>query len=139
MTPIENTRLEYAISELSTGRHLVHYWRDRLDALGVLDSLQAQRVATGRTLRVGGLVIVRQAPGTAKKIRFFTIEDELGHVNVTFMPDIYERYRKVANSNSILVVEGVMQRQDGVHSVLAKSVLGLQPKDAELPTSHDYR
>ena len=88
---------------------------------------------------MGGLVIVRQAPGTAKKIRFFTIEDELGHVNVTFMPDIYERYRKVANSNSILVVEGVMQRQDGVHSVLAKSVLGLQPKDAELPTSHDYR
>jgi error-prone DNA polymerase len=139
LTPIENTRLEYAISELSTGRHLVHYWRDRLDALGVLDSIQAQKVATGRTVRVGGLVIVRQAPGTAKKLRFFTIEDELGHVNVTFMPDVYDRYRKVANSNSILVVEGVMQRQDGVHSVLAKSVLGLQPKDAELPTSHDYR
>src|SRR5205807_483173 len=83
------------------------------------DRLQAQKVATGRTLRVGGLVIVRQAPGTAKKLRFFTIEDELGHVNVTFMPDVYERYRKVANSNSILVIEGVMQRQDGVHSVLA--------------------
>jgi hypothetical protein len=55
------------------------------------------------------------------------------------MPDVYERYRKVANSNSILVVEGVMQRQDDVHSVLAKSVIGLQAKDRELPTSHDYR
>ena len=139
ITPIENTRLEYAISELSTGRHLVHYWRDRLSALGVLDSVQAKKVETGRTLRIGGLVIVRQAPGTAKKLRFFTIEDELGHVNVTFMPDVYERYRKVANSNSILVVEGVMQRQDEVHSVLAKSVIGLQAKERELPTSHDYR
>ncbi|HVD00904.1 MAG TPA: error-prone DNA polymerase [Candidatus Dormibacteraeota bacterium] len=139
VTPIESTRLEYAISELSTGRHLVHYWRDRLEALGVLDSIQAKKVPTGRTVRVGGLVIVRQAPGTAKKLRFFTLEDELGHVNVTFMPDVYERYRKVANSNSILVVEGVMQRQDEVHSVLARSVIGLQAKDRELPTSHDYR
>ena len=105
----------------------------------MLDSIQAKKVPTGRTVRVGGLVIVRQAPGTAKKLRFFTIEDELGHVNVTFMPDVYERYRKVANSNSILVVEGVMQRQDEVHSVLVKSVIGLQAKDRELPTSHDYR
>jgi error-prone DNA polymerase len=137
--PIESTRLEYAISELSTGHHLVHYWRDRLEALGVLDSLQAKKVPAGRKVRVGGLVIVRQAPGTAKKLRFFTLEDEYGHVNVTFMPDVYERYRKVANSNSILVVEGVMQRQDEVHSVLAKSVIGLQAKDRELPTSHDYR
>jgi len=139
VTPIESTRLEYAISELSTGRHLVHYWRDRLEALGVLDSLQARKVPTGRTVRVGGLVIVRQAPGTAKKLRFFTLEDELGHVNVTFMPDVYERYRAVANSNSILVVEGVMQRQDEVHSVLVRSVIGLQAKDRELPHSHDYR
>ncbi len=139
VTPIESTKLEYAISELSTGRHLVHYWRDRLEAQGVLDSVQAKKVPAGRTVRVGGLVIVRQAPGTAKKLRFFTIEDELGHVNVTFMPDVYERYRKVANSNSILVVEGVMQRQDDVHSVLVKSVIGLQAKDRELPTSHDYR
>jgi error-prone DNA polymerase len=139
VTPIESTKLEYAISELSTGRHLVHYWRDRLEALGVLDSVQAKKVPAGRKVRVGGLVIVRQAPGTAKKLRFFTLEDELGHVNVTFMPDVYERYRKVANSSSILVVEGVMQRQDDVHSVLVKSVIGLQAKDRELPTSHDYR
>ena len=58
---------------------------------------------------------------------------------MTFYPDVYERYRRVANSNSILVIEGVMQREDGVHSVLAKSVLGLQGKDRTLPESHDYR
>jgi len=137
--PIENTRLEYAISELSTGRHLVHYWRDRLSALGALDSLQAAQVEAGRIVRVGGLVIVRQAPGTARKIRFFTLEDEFGHVNVTFYPDVYERYRRVANSNSVLVVEGLMQREDGVHSILARSVIGLQGKAKDLPTSHDYR
>ena len=139
VTPLESTGLEYAISELSTGRHLVHYWRERLDALGVVNSLAAAQVPTGRTVRVGGLVIVRQAPGTAKRLRFFTLEDEQGHVNVTFYPDVYERYRRVANSNSILVIEGVMQREDGVHSVLAKSVLGLQGKDRTLPESHDYR
>jgi error-prone DNA polymerase len=137
--PIENTRLEYAISELSTGRHLVAYWRDRLSALGVLDSLAAKHAPAGRVVRVGGLVIVRQAPGTAKKLRFFTLEDEFGHVNVTFYPDVYERYRRVANSNAVIVVEGEMQREDGVHSVLARHVIALQGKVRELPASHDYR
>ena len=105
----------------------------------MLDSIQAKKVPTGRTVRVGGLVIVRQAPGTAKKIRFFTLEDEFGQVNVTIKPDVYERYRQVANRQPILVIDGVMQRQDDVHSVLVKSVIGLQAKDRELPTSHDYR
>ena len=139
LDPVEKTRLEYQVSELSTGRHLVHYWRDRLEAMGVLDSLAIKRVPDGRTIRVGGLVIVRQAPGTARKIRFFTLEDEFGHVNVTFMPDIYERHRKVANSNAVIVVEGEMQRQDGVHSILARSVIGIQGGAKDLPTSHDYR
>ena len=139
VSPIETTRLEYAVSELSTGRHLVSYWRERLDALGVLDSIATQRLPAGRSVRVGGLVIVRQAPGTARKLRFFTLEDEHGHVNVTFYPDVYERYRRVANSNAVIVVEGEMQREDGVHSVLAKHVIALEGKALKLPSSHDYR
>jgi error-prone DNA polymerase len=138
---LERTRLEYRLSEVSTGRHLIHFWRPVLERLGALDSRQAAKTPDGRRLRVAGAVIVRQAPSTAKKIRFFTLEDEHGQVNVTLKPDVYERYRKVANQNSILVIDGVMQRQDGVWSVLASHVEALRgtPGEGEPQLSHNYR
>src|SRR5205807_10413236 len=80
---LEKTRLEYRLSEVSTGRHLIHFWRPRLNELGALDSRQAASTPDGRRVRVAGAVIVRQAPSTANKIRFFTLDDEFGHINVT--------------------------------------------------------
>jgi error-prone DNA polymerase len=135
----ERTRLQYRISDLSTGRHAVHFWRPLLTRMGALDSREVARAPDRRRVRVAGAVIVRQAPSTAQKIRFFTLEDEFGHVNVTIKPDVYERYRKVANQHSVLVVDGVMQRQDGVWSVLASHIEGLRGQPGERRLSHDYR
>jgi len=136
---LEKTRLEYRLSEVSTGKHLIHFWRQALDELGAIDSRQAAATPDGRRVRVAGAVIVRQAPSTAGKIRFFTLEDEHGHINVTLKPDVYERYRKVANQNSVLVIDGVMQRQDGVWSVLATHVEALRGTPGEPQLSHNYR
>ncbi|HEX6488153.1 MAG TPA: error-prone DNA polymerase [Candidatus Dormibacteraeota bacterium] len=137
---LEHTRLEYRLSEVSTGKHLIHFWRPVLEELGALDSRQAAASPDGRRVRVAGAVIVRQAPSTANKIRFFTLEDEFGHINVTLKPDVYERYRKVANQNSVLVIDGVMQRQDGVWSVLASHVEALRGQPPDTPQlSHNYR
>src|SRR3989475_2953385 len=84
-------QLEYRISDLSTGHHLIHFCRGRLEALGALESNKLGSIPSGRKVRVAGLVITRQAPSTAKKIRFFTLEDEFGQVNVTIKPDVYDR------------------------------------------------
>src|SRR4029077_11999257 len=73
-------QLEYRISDLSTGHHLIHFCRERLDAVGALPSHRLPKIPSGRTVRAAGLVITRQAPSTAKKIRFFTLEDEFGQV-----------------------------------------------------------
>ena len=132
-------QLEYRISDLSTGHHLIHFCRDRLDALGALRSNQLAAIANHRHVRVAGLVITRQAPATANKIRFFTLEDEFGQVNVTIKPDVYDRYRQVANRQPILVIDGVMQRQDGVHSVLARHIEALEGVPRPKVRSHDYR
>jgi len=132
-------QLEYRISDLSTGHHLIHFCRDRLKALGALESNHLAAIRNGQHVRVAGLVITRQAPSTAKKIRFFTLEDEFGQVNVTIKPDVYERYRQVANRQPILVIDGVMQRQDGVHSVLASHIEALQGVPRPAQRSHDYR
>ncbi|MHB8611751.1 MAG: DNA polymerase III subunit alpha [Candidatus Dormibacteraceae bacterium] len=132
-------QLEYRISDLSTGHHLIHFCRERLQKLGALESNRLAAVGNNQRVRVAGLVITRQAPSTAKKIRFFTLEDEYGQVNVTIKPDVYERYRQVANRQPILVIDGVMQRNDGVHSVLASHIEALRGVPRPPQKSHDYR
>jgi error-prone DNA polymerase len=132
-------QLEYRISDLSTGYHLIHFCRERLQKMGALESNRLAAVANNQRVRVAGLVITRQAPSTAKKIRFFTLEDEFGQVNVTIKPDVYERHRQVANRQPILVIDGVMQRNDGVYSVLASHIEALQGVPRPPQKSHDYR
>ncbi len=138
LTELERTRLEYRISEVSTGKHMVAFHRARLDQLGVLTSEEAKHRRNGSRVRVGGLVITRQAPGTAKRIRFFTLEDELGHVNLTIYPDVYQRFRRQCAA-PLLVVDGIVQRQDGVWSVLAEKITPLEGATKEHSSSHDYR
>ena len=132
-------QLEYRISDLSTGHHLIHFCRDRLRAMGALETNKVPSIGNNQPVRVAGLVITRQAPSTAKRIRFFTLEDEFGQVNVTIKPDVYERYRHVANRQPILIIDGVMQRQDGVHSVLATHIQALDGVPRPAQRSHDYR
>jgi len=132
-------QLEYRISDLSTGHHLIHFCRERLQKLGALESNKLAGIRNNQKVRVAGLVITRQAPSTAKKIRFFTLEDEFGQVNVTIKPDVYERYRQVANRQPILVIDGVMQRNDGVYSVLASHIEALHGVPRPQQKSHDYR
>ena len=138
ITELETTRLEYRISDLSTGRHLVHFYRDRLHALGALRSSEALRQPAGREIRVGGLVITRQAPMTANRIRFFTLEDEDGHVNVTIKPDVYERFRREA-AEPVLVIDGVVQSHDHVWSLLATAITPFKVAPHDSPRPHDYR
>jgi error-prone DNA polymerase len=138
LTELETTRLEYRISDLSTGRHLIHFYRPRLEAMGALTSTQAARRSDGSQIRVGGLVITRQAPGTANRIRFFTLEDEEGYVNVTIKPDVYERFRREA-AEPVLVIEGVLQSLDNVQSLLASTIIPVTgAAKAGSPRSHDY-
>ena len=86
---------------------------------------------------MAGSVIVRQRPGTAKGFVFLSLEDETGIANVIVTPQHFERHRLVLVSEPILLVEGVLQRQDGVISVKAGRVQALPPLTHNVP-SHDF-
>jgi DNA polymerase III alpha subunit len=107
-------------------------------ALGAQGSAAANQAPDGSRIRVAGLVITRQAPSTAGKIRFFTLEDEHGHVNVIIKPDVYQRFRREA-AQPILVIDGVVQSHDGVWSLLAIVITPLPHGHSESTHSHDYR
>ncbi len=72
--------------------------------------------------RVGGLVITRQRPGTAKGFVFLTLEDETGLVNVIVRPKVYEAFRRPIRTSSSLVIEGRLQKESGCIDVLAKNI-----------------
>ena len=57
-------------------------------------------------MKVAGIVLVRQRPGTAKGIVFCTIEDETGSANLIIRPDVYEKYRRTARGAAALIAEG---------------------------------
>ena len=86
---------------------------------------------------MAGTVIVRQRPGTAKGFVFLTLEDETGIANVIVTPGLFARHRLVLVTAPLLMVEGILQSQDGVVSVRAHGVTPLPVRGDVIP-SHDF-
>ena len=61
-------------------------------------------------MRVGGLVVARQRPGTAKGVVFLLLEDETGTVNLIVPPQVYERDRLTVRTEPLVVAEGMLER-----------------------------
>ncbi len=70
-------------------------------------------------VRVAGLVITRQRPGTASGVIFLTLEDETGIANVIVWPKTYERFRRAVIAGRLLRVTGQLQREGSVHHLIA--------------------
>src|SRR2546427_3307511 len=142
MTHRERGATDYRLLSLTTTDHLIHFYRPQFNALHVIDSKTIRSsVRDGAKVRVGGLVITRQSPSTGKEFKFFTLADEFGHVDVILRPPIYQRYRQVANLEPILIMDGRLQKQDGVLSVLVDHVEAAPslPEEDVFPTSRNYR
>jgi len=142
MTHRERVATDYRLLSLSTTDHLIHFYRDQFNQLRVIDSKTIRSsIHDGAKVRVGGLVITRQSPSTGKEFKFFTLADEFGHVDVILRPPIYQRYRQVANLEPILIMDGTLQKQDGVLSVLVDHVEAAPslPDEDVFPTSRNYR
>ncbi|HYF08512.1 MAG TPA: error-prone DNA polymerase, partial [Acetobacteraceae bacterium] len=89
----EQTVLDYAGTGLTLRAHPLALLRAKLKALGLADTRALNAAPQGRWLRLPGLVLVRQRPGSAKGVVFFTVEDEHGAANLVLYPDIAERFR----------------------------------------------
>jgi len=76
-------------------------------------------------VRIGGLVVCEQAPPTAKGHVFLTLEDETGLANVILRPQVYQSYRLVLQTDQMVVVEGVINRQDGITNLMGRKILSL--------------
>jgi error-prone DNA polymerase len=56
---------------------------------------------------------------------FLTLEDETGISNVIVRPDLFDRQREAVIRQPFLIVDGVLQHQEGVLSIRAERVEGM--------------
>jgi error-prone DNA polymerase len=137
MTESERLVADYAGTGLTVGRHPMALRRDELAMRGILRAVDLRSVRQGRRVRVAGMVITRQRPGTAKGFVFLTLEDETGIANIIVRPDLFARDRGVIVEEPFLMIEGVLQNQDGVTSVRAETVQGLGGQTIDFD-AHDF-
>ena len=122
---------------LTVGPHPMSYKRSWLNAMGIRRAIELRDLPTGKRLRIGGCVITRQRPGTAKGFVFLSLEDETGVANAIVHPDLFHKHRLLLTSERFLAVEGILQNQDNVISVRAEHVQPLFVTKAET-SSHDF-
>ena len=122
---------------LTVGPHPMAYKRAWLNAMGIRRAIELRDLPTGKRIRIGGCVITRQRPGTAKGFVFLSLEDETGVANAIVRPDLFHENRLLLTSERFLAVEGILQNQDNVISVRAERVQPLFVTKAET-SSHDF-
>jgi error-prone DNA polymerase len=122
---------------MTVGPHPMAYHRARMTAMGIHKAIDLKQLPSGRHLRIGGCVIARQRPGTAKGFVFLSLEDETGVANAIVTPNLFQQNRLLLSSEQFLMVEGILQNQDNVISVKAQRVSSLDITRAQT-SSHDF-
>ena len=122
----ERVALDYRITGIPTGPQIMRFYREELDRRGVLPAIALADARHGALVKVAGAIVVKQHPETAKGHVFLSLEDETGMANIIIRPATYRRFKTVLDATAAVVVAGPLQLVDGVVSVLAARLDGLE-------------
>jgi error-prone DNA polymerase len=140
VAPLAEVLADYGSTGLTLRQHPVSFFRQLLDRLRVVPAAHLVTMKPGCRLKVAGIVLLRQRPGTANGITFVTLEDESGMVNLIVRQEIWERYRRVARTAVALLAYGQLQREADVIHVLVTKLEDFSAPLATFDTkSRDFR
>jgi error-prone DNA polymerase len=131
---------DYGTTGMTTRRHPLALLRERLPA-DAATSRDLETLAHGTRVRVGGMVVARQRPGTASGIVFLLLEDEFGTINLVVPPPVYERHRLIVRTEPLMLVEGKLERfaaAGGTMNVLVDKVGSITAPDRVLADIKDF-
>src|ERR1700722_15904214 len=137
MTNEARLEADFFATGLTVGPHPMQYRRAEMKRMGIYRAADLASLPHGRRLRIGGCVIARQRPGTAKGMMFMSLEDETGIANAIFTPDLLQKNRVMLISERFLMIEGILQNQDNVIHIRAEKISPLSVTRAET-ASHDF-
>lgn len=127
MRPGREVVEDYRATGLSLREHPVHFLRADLRVQRYTTIAALSGLRDGRPAHAAGIVLVRQKPGSAKGVMFITIEDETGHANIVVWAQVFEQYRRLILSASMLGIRGRLQREGQVMHLVARELIDLSP------------
>ncbi len=119
----QNIVADYKSLGLTLGRHPLAVIRNRLAAYGYVTAGELKTLSGGRSIRVAGIVITKQRPGTASGVTFVTLEDESGYINLIIWKKIAEQQRNELLNARLMGVEGELQIEGKVVHVIARRLI----------------
>jgi error-prone DNA polymerase len=135
---------DYSSLSLSLKAHPISFIRQQLEQLHVRSAASLETARNGEMVKVAGLILVRQRPGTASGVCFITIEDETATANLVVWQKLFDKYRKEIIQSRLLMVEGKLQREGEVIHIIAErcynftrmlnNLLPINMEDAPLAT-----
>ncbi|MDW8266462.1 MAG: error-prone DNA polymerase [Gemmataceae bacterium] len=138
LPPAREVESDYGALGLSLKAHPLRLLRPELEVLRVMPAVQLRHSPNRSRVRVAGLVLVRQRPGTAKGTLFITLEDETGIANLVVWPRIAQRFRRAIRQAAALLAEGTLERTGEVLHVivsrledLSHSLQGIHPRSRD--------
>lgn len=120
MTTSEHVVHDYSSTTLSLKAHPVSFIREKLQQLHITANKGLGSIQDGQPVKVAGLVLVRQRPGTASGVCFITLEDETGCSNLVVFKKTFDKFRKEIVQSRLLMVEGKLQREGEVVHVVVQ-------------------
>lgn len=103
---------DYQAIGLTLRQHPLALLRPTLERLGLSDTRRFRMARQGQSIRLPGLVLMRQRPGTAKGVVFVTIEDEFGDANLVVYAHVVEQDRRALLASRLLLATGRVERVD---------------------------
>ncbi|MBC7278203.1 MAG: error-prone DNA polymerase [Nocardioides sp.] len=126
LDPVEETLADLWATGVTPGSHPFAHLRPGLTAAGLPKISDLPTAEPGRRITVAGLVTHRQRPGTAGGVTFINLEDETGMLNVVCSAGLWKKHRKIAVSTSVMLIRGILERNDGVTNLVADRLAPLE-------------
>jgi len=142
MTLGEHVLADYIAIRMSLKAHPMALLREDFHPRGYLRSAELRDIPSGRIVKVAGIVLIRQRPGTASGVIFSTLEDETGIANIIIWPKIFKRFRRIVLGARLLGVRGQIQSEQGVIHIVARELFDMSGHLAKLsekaPAAGDF-
>jgi error-prone DNA polymerase len=121
---------DYRATQLTLRAHPLSFLRPKLDQEDRVKCADLKRIRDGRRVRLAGIVLIRQRPGSAKNVTFLTVEDESGVANIIIWQRLFEAQRRIVLAAAMVGVRGKLQKEGDVIHIIAEELEDL---------SHDLR
>jgi error-prone DNA polymerase len=115
----EEVVADYQTMRLSLKAHPMSFLRAGLTERGFVCAADLKGRKYRSMIRLAGVVLIRQRPGSAKGVCFITLEDETGVANLVVWSGTMEKYRKVVMGARLIEVRGRVEADEGVIHVIA--------------------